>query len=335
MRTFLQFALLVAVALPSFGCSHNYYNIPRETFEKKVRVLGVAPIFVDAESDIRHPEKEALVSCIKENNRKNEKELVARIKETGSFFAVRLLDNDPDELFSTLFFRRERRDDAGVVYNKYFYKLPELKDLLAKNGLDAVMVTVVSGLTRKDSIYSSNLLSYLESDYNYLIMTSQILDADGNILWEFPNFRMHAPSLPALLALQYPDFDEAKANANDKVDVKFKTIAGIYRAFNETENSSRLNNARISTIYANIFGDMTSLLQPEMKPFWEREKEENRVEQPKPAVIKSDTAKPAVAQPAAIKPATSQPAEIEQEVPVEEIPIQDSTLKEVPIPAGK
>ena len=44
----------------------GYYNIPREAYEKKVRILGVAPIMVDADSDIRHPEKEKLVALLKE-----------------------------------------------------------------------------------------------------------------------------------------------------------------------------------------------------------------------------------------------------------------------------
>ena len=94
------------IAYLSFGCSSNYYNIPRETFEKKVKILGVAPFFLDSESDIRHPEKETLVNLIKEYNRKNEKELVARLKETGTFFSVRLLDNDADRLYLDTMFER-------------------------------------------------------------------------------------------------------------------------------------------------------------------------------------------------------------------------------------
>ena len=93
MKIFLKLALLSMVVFLSFGCASNYYNVPRETFEKKVKILGVAPIFVDSESDIRHPEKEALVTLIKDYNRKNEKELVARLKDTGTFFSVRLLDD--------------------------------------------------------------------------------------------------------------------------------------------------------------------------------------------------------------------------------------------------
>jgi hypothetical protein len=326
VKTFLKPALLFMIVYLSFGCSNNYYNIPRETFEKKVKILGVAPIFVDSDSDIRHPEKEALVNLIKEQNRKNEKELLALLKKTGTFFSVRLLDDDADKLYYNTMFRRERRDDASVVYNKYFFKLPELKELVTKNGLDAVMFTVVSGLTRQDTVRSSNLVSYLECDYNFLVMTSQILDADGNILWEFPNFRENSPSLPAFFPLQYPDFDEAKANETEKVDVKFKTIPGITRALNKSEDSILPGKAQVSSAYASIFGDMAALLKPEKRFPWSKKREatkdESQQKQQEPPT--GETVKPAPAKAEAASPAVSQPGIIKEEA----IPVQPGIIKE-------
>ena len=125
MKTFLKPAFLFMIVYLSFGCSNNYYNVPRETFEKKVKILGVAPIFVDSESDIRHPEKEALVNLIKEQNRKNEKELVARLKKTGTFFSVRLLDDDADKLYFNVisgspFYMVAQPWVKGYVYNAEF-----------------------------------------------------------------------------------------------------------------------------------------------------------------------------------------------------------------------
>ena len=325
MKTFLKPAFLFMIAYLSFGCSNNYYNVPRETFVKKVKILGVAPIFVDSESDIRHPEKEALVNLIKEENRKSEKELVALLKKTGTFFSVRLLDDDADKLYYNIMFRRERRDDASVVYNKYFFKLPELKELVTRNGLDAVMFTVVSGLTRQDTVRSSNLVSYLECDYNFLVMTSQIFDADGNILWEFPNFRENSPSLPAFFDLQYPDFDEAKANETEKVDVKFKTIPGITRALNKAEDSSLPGNAQVSSAYVSIFSDMAALLKPEKKfPWWKKKeatKDEPQQQQEPPA---GETVKPAPIKEEAVSPAVNQPGIIKEEA----ITVQPGIIKE-------
>ncbi len=255
---------LMTLLLATFGCAQNYYNVPRESFEKKVRVIGVAPIFVDADSDIRLPDKDALVNVVRDTNGKNGRALVSLLREKGGFFAVRPLADDPDKLFSELFFRRERRDDAGIVYNKYFFKGDALRNLITKNNLDAVMVVVVSGLTNRDKIFSSNLFSYLESDYNRLTVTAQILDTDGVVLWEYPNFRQRHLSYSPLLVLQYPDFDEAKANESDNVEVKFKTIPGITRAF---DNSTDINGIKVSRLYKSIFNDMMSVLGPETDLF--------------------------------------------------------------------
>lgn len=281
MFKFSRFIPFIALLLMTFGCAQNYYNIPRQSYEKKVRVLGVAPFFTDVDSDIRHPEREALLALVRDANRKNESELVARLMDSGSYLAVRMPENQADDLFSSLFFRRERRSDAGVIYNKYFYKQQELKEFIEKNSLDAVMLVAVSGLTRQDKIFSGNFLSYLDSDFNFLVMTAQILDAEGNTLWEYPNFQLRRLSLNPLLNLQYPDFDEAEANVTDKVDVKFKTIPGISRAFAKTTSSVR-KDAKISRLYSRQFDEMVSLLKPEFRFPWEKGKEENLREQPRP-----------------------------------------------------
>ena len=277
MKHLLKRGCLVLCAVATFGCAQNYYNIPRETYQKKVRVLGVAPILVDESSDIKHPEKDALITLIKESNRKNEKDLVSKLKDTGSYFSVGLLAEDPDQLFSRLFFRRERRDDAGIIYNKYFYKLPELKELIVKNTIDAVMMVVVSGLTRPEKVYSSNYLAFLQSDYNYLIISAQILDAEGNILWEYPNFRKRSLSFPPLTALQYPDFDEADANLNDQVDIKFKTIPGLTRTFNKTDSSLLKKDTKISSIYSGAFDEMVTLLTTKQFPWSDNSPEKKDV----------------------------------------------------------
>ncbi len=263
----IHFVLLATALFAISGCAGNLYNVPKETFEKKVRILGVAPVMLDADSDIRHPEKDALVGILGEFNRSNTRELVGQLKKNGTFFVVQALPDEPDQLFSTLFFRRERRDDAGVIYNKHFFKGPELKDIIKKNKVDALFVVVMSGLTKHGRRYSSNLINYVESDYNNLVMTAQILDTEGTVLWEYPNFRKRSPSFPTFLALQYPDFDEAEANADDKVLVHFKTIDGIKRALAKKTRSAALSNAEVSALYAEAFEEMVSLLKPETDPF--------------------------------------------------------------------
>ena len=267
MDVIVKSALLVAVSLFTFGCSQNHYNIPKETYEQRVRVLGVAPVIIDADSDIRHPEKDALVALVKDYNRINEKKLVPMIKETGSHFDVRSLGGDADPLFAGLMFRRERRDDAGVVYNKYFFKAEALRDYIKANNVDAVMLIMVSGLTRSDKVHSANIIKYLETNYNFLIMTAMVLDADGNILWEYPNFREKSPSFPPFIVLQYPDFSESDANLSDSVSVKFKTIAGIRKTLDKRKKDILLRDQQISGAYYEQFDEIVSKLGPAAKRF--------------------------------------------------------------------
>lgn len=327
MRRAVNMVLIGFVMLTGFGCAQNYYNVPKDTYEKKVRVLGVAPILVDAESDIRHPEKGAVVSLLKEANRKNEKELVALLKDTGSYFSVRLLDEDADQLFTGLGARRERRDDGGVIYNKYFYRPEALQGLIDRHKVDAVMIVTASGLTRQDKFYSSNLLSYLGGEYNFLTFSAQVLDRDGTVLWEYPNFRQRIISYPAFMALQYPDFDEAKANAANEVEVKFKTVAGIGRALAKSEESHLQPKASVSTLYRDLFDAMVSLMGSGRSA---EQKEKTATAQPvavapAPAPV---VAPPAPAAPVAVPvsapepPVVEQPQAIAPPAPIQELPVK-------------
>jgi len=256
-RLFLLCVLLAAVT----GCSQNYFNIPTENFAEKVRVLGIAPIIIDADSDIKHPQKDLLIPLVAETNRKYEQQLVRKLKATGNFYTTALLDGDPQSIFGKLFSRREKRNDATILYNKYFWKSDELRDYLQKNNLDAVMLLVVSGLTKSESVTSIGQLKSLASDYNYLIMTAQILDADGTILWEYPNFHQRMLSYDPLINLEYPDFNEAEANLTSSTQVKFKTIEGIRRTLEQKRKDFLLRETQEPEVYGKQFDDIISLLK--------------------------------------------------------------------------
>jgi hypothetical protein len=259
-------ALLLPLVLLTFGCSQNYFNVPKDNFAEKVKVLGVVPLMVDADSDIRHPQKEQLITLVAEMNRTYEQQFVGKLKDTGNYYSVSLLPGDPAAIYRSLFFRREKRDDAALAYNKYFWKNDELREYIRRNNLDAVMLIVVSGLSKTDKIYSSTLLSSLTSEYNYLTMSAQILDANGTVLWEYPNFRGRLLTYYPMVCLQYPDFSEASANHSDKVAVKFKTFEGIRQILNEKRKDYLLRETRESNVYAKQFGEMLSLLKFDASP---------------------------------------------------------------------
>lgn len=259
MKRLLLLCALLTTVVP--GCSQNHFNIPTDNFADKVRVLGIAPIIVDADSDIKYPQKDLLIPLLAETNRKYEQQFVRKLKATGNFYTTALLDGDPQNIFGKLFARRELRNDATILYNKYLWKSDELRDYIKKNNLDAVMLLVVSGLTKSDSVTSIGQLKSLTSDYNYLIMTAQILDANGAILWEYPNFRQRILNYEPLINLEYPDFNEAEANLTTGTHVKFKTIEGIRRTLDQKSKDLLLRETRESVVYGKQFDEMISLLK--------------------------------------------------------------------------
>lgn len=277
-----RLALILALALLPLlnGCARNHFNIPQDRIAESVKVLGVAPIFIDGDSDIRHPQRDELITLVSAQNRRNEGHLLRLIKDSTSFYKVTMLEADSKALFSELLARRERRDDAAIQYNKYFWKAEPLQELIRKNSLDALMVVVVSGITRPEKISSSNLLETLEADYNYLIMTAQIIDSKGTILWEYPNFRTRILSYRPLMNLQYPNFDEARANTSSQVQIKFKTLEGIKRALDKRRQDFLLRETNEVELYFDQFEAINSLLKIDRE-----QKPAQAADAPKPAPV--------------------------------------------------
>lgn len=263
-----RLALLLGLTLLPLiqGCAHNYFNVPQDSVAEQVKVLGIVPIIVDNESDIRHPQREELLALLTAQNRLHERSLTRVIKNTNSFYTVSMLDIDPQVLFKEQLFRRERRDDASIQYNKYFWKTDGMTELIRKNSLDALMVVVVSGITRPERISSANLLESLEAEYNYLIMTAQVLDRKGNIIWEYPNFRTRSLSYEPLLNLQYPNFDKARANLSSKVHIEFKGLDGIKRALDKRRQDFLLQETSELKLYMDQFEAMAELLTINREP---------------------------------------------------------------------
>jgi hypothetical protein len=333
MKRLLVFPLMFMI----LGCAQNHFNVPAANFADKVRVLGVAPIMIDTDSDIKHPQKDELQSLIADMNRTGEPQFVRKLKGTGDFNTVALLDGDPRQIFTNLFFRREKRDDATIRYNKYFWKNDRLGDYIRKNNLDAIMLVVVSGLGMTDKITSSNLLKSMTSEYNYLIMTAQILDADGTILWEYPNFRSRILTYDPLINLQYPDFDEADANLSATTNVKFKTIEGIRRTLDQKRKDLLLRETKESEVYGKQFDEMLSLLKydSDKKPKEAvpvTQKPAAPVEQgpnvPKAAPASATAPPAATAPPKVVQPTVPAPAGTPQQTPPSDeiVPAKGSTL---------
>jgi hypothetical protein len=300
----LLVALLI-IAGTMLGCAQNHFNVPAENIAEKVRVLGVAPIFLDADSDIIYPQKEFLIPMVTEFNRKYENLLVNKIKNTGSFYAVTLQLDEPKPLFSALVARREKRDDAGIQYNKYFWKNDEIAAYIKKNRLDAVMVVVVNGFSRTSNIYSSSLVTSAESNYNYLMMSAQILGVDGTVLWEYPNFRGRFITSVPLINLQYPDFSEAEANLSRKVEVHYKTLDGIRRTLEQKRSDWLLRETQEPESYGKLFDEMVALIRFDGSKGPKEAAEENKSAPLSSQQPKTEYPKPEPTAPATVAPEAS------------------------------
>ncbi len=325
--------MLLLLVLLSFGCAQNRFNVPVEDFSEKVKSLGVLPIAVDASSDIRHPQKEELIQLVDEMNRKYEQQFVRKLKVTGNFNTVAIMDGNPKQLFENLMSRRERRNDATIEYNKYFWKNDELRSYLTKNKLDAIMVLTVSGLTKNDKVTSSTLLASLTTDYNYLVLSAQILDANGTTLWEYPNFRSRLLSYDPLINLQYPDFSEADANMISKANVKFKSLDGIRKKLDEKRKDLLLRETTESDVYSKQFDEMLSYLKYDQNN--EKKSSVKTIETP---VAPAQQVKPAATAPAATQTPTV-PAAAPSSEPVSPTPAPGASSKspsnEIAPAAGK
>ena len=325
MKRFVICLLLVAGTM--LGCAQNYYNIPADNFAEKVKVLGVAPILIDADSDIIHPQKELLIPLITNLNRKYEPLLVRKLQGTGSFYAVTLLADEPKQLFSSLTARREKRDDAGIQYNKYFWKNDEIGAYIKKNRLDAVMVIVVSGLTKTSTIYSKNLLTSLETNYNFLTMTAQILGPDGTVLWEYPNFRGRLLTYFPLANLQYPDFSESEANLSQTTVVRFKSLDGIRRTLEQKKSDWLLRETPEPETYGKLFDEIASLvkLSDGKQAKGAAATDTKPLSPPAAASGKAAPTTPAPAPAPKVTPAVETPAPVPSANPDEIVPATEST----------
>jgi hypothetical protein len=165
-------------------------------------------------------------------------------------------------------------------------------------------------------------MAVLEDNYNNLIMTAQIFDAEGTLLWEYPNFRQRFSNYTPMFALQYPDFEEARANLTDAVRIKNKSVAGIGRAFAMTESSSVKWSKQVSSLYNKQFADMTAFLQYFRNPFVDRDDKKPAAKEAVPFREEAQIPRPAPA-PAAAPP---------QQIPIRETPLSPAAVQGKPAP---
>lgn len=254
-------AMVLSVMLLA-GCGSGFFKIPKEEYRQTVRTLGVLPLLVDANSTINHPEREAVVSLLRRTSAGGEERLIEELQKKKGYFDVRPVAGDPVQYYSELVKGGTFRGEAEKLFRHYDFNAASVAQLAQRNAVDALLIVVLNGVDRPAKRWDRRHLSYLQANFNDIEATAAVVLPSGEIVWEYPG-----TGNEGLLALQYPDFEEAYYNRTEEVRIKFITVAGLERTLAEQERGFLGKNS-YSRSYQKLFGNIASALQPGMlNPF--------------------------------------------------------------------
>lgn len=248
---------LFLLPLLLFGCGGGAYKMPREEYRERVKTLGVLPLMVDEESTIRYPQRQELVDLLRRHSSGREEKLAETVRESKSYFDVRVVPGDPRELFRRLVKGSSLRGQGDALYRRYQFDGAAAAEIASENRVDALLVVVLNGVERVEKRRDRGTsLAYLEAPYNSIQTTSAVVLPSGELAWEHGG----EPG-EVFLPLQYPDFDEAHHNNTDAVKIKFVTLTGLERALTEPAKGMMVR-VQYPGIYLVLFEKIASALDP-------------------------------------------------------------------------
>lgn len=249
------FLLPLLAALLLAGCG-GYYKIPKKEYQERVQTLGVLPILVDADSTILRPDKAEVLDLLRRMSSGRESRLIEILRRDKAYFDVRAVDGDPDALFSRLILNRALRGEGDKLYRRYQFSGQAASELAQANGVDALLVIVLNGVVRTEKRWDNPPTTFLKTDYNSIQATAAVVLPSGELAWEYPG-----GAGDGFLALQYPDFVEAKYNKTDQVKTKDISLVGLERTLVEREKVL-LGGTSFPSAYRVLFEEISSVLKP-------------------------------------------------------------------------
>lgn len=250
--------LLFVLAAATAGCTSKNFLVSAKDYQNTVKTLGVLPLLVDAESDVIHPERSGVIQLLKTHSQGKTAYLVDELKGSKSYYDVRLIGGDADDLFANLIQGRELVTRPGSFYRSYRLNTAYAGELCRKNLVDGILVIVLNGVVTPRKFWDRTPITYLETNYNLIVESAQVISTNGQMLWEYSG----DPDSP-FLTLQYPDFDEAHYNKTDGVKLKFVTLKGLETALQEP-SSSLLGQDSVPRVYR----QMLDRVADQMKLGW-------------------------------------------------------------------
>jgi hypothetical protein len=238
------------------GCTSPGYKLPKEEFRERVRVLGVLPLLIDEQSTIVHPERQAILELLRQQNAGKEVRLASLLKEKKGFFDVRSLPGDPRQLYSDLLRGATLREKGPALYRQYQFDAANIGRLSEAEGVDGLLILVFNGINREEKRWDRKSTAYLQTGYNSIVVTASVVLPSGQVAWQHAG----APG-EVFLALQYADFEEAHYNRTDEVKIKNITVGGLERTLQEPD-STIFGRSSFPRLYHDLFERISRALAP-------------------------------------------------------------------------
>jgi len=250
MKTTLQILMVFLLLLMFTGCASKHYQVTPEIYRERVKVLGVLPIMVDAESTILHPQRQEIVAILQQSAAEKYLRLSEQLGASAGYREVRPVIIDAPSQWQ-LFTGKTLQTGKDGTFRRY-QPAPDAVSALAHSaGVDGLLVVILNGVENKGKRWEGRGgPRYLEANFNEIQATVMVLAATGEILWEKPG----ASGAP-FVDLQYVDFSEAYHNKTDEVVVRFITPDGLSRAL-QASDKGPFDKEAFSTLYRRLFDSL-------------------------------------------------------------------------------
>lgn len=250
------FSVLLIGALLS-GCANGVFKVPKEEYRTQVQTLGVLPIIVDTGSAINHSRRDGVVSLLERTAIGKLESSIEKLRKKKGYFDVRYVGESPRQLLRQLIVGPLPSLEGSRLPGGYRFSATGAKQLADLKVVDALLIVILSGVEHEETRRSRNKLETLKTNYNDIMATAAVIDARGQVLWEMTGEDAHQ-----LLALQYPDFDEAFFNKTDVVKLKEITLAGLDRTLTVEQEEGQ--PPRMAPAYQELVNRLVAALSPSL-----------------------------------------------------------------------
>jgi hypothetical protein len=262
MKTTLQILTVVSFLLLLGGCASKHYQVAPEIYRERVKVLGVLPLMVDAESTIQHPQRQEVVAILQQSASEKYLRLSAQLSARAGYNEVRPVIIDPPSQQKLFTGTTLQIGKDGRAFRRYQPDPAAVSELVRVANVDALLVVILNGVESKGKRWERLGPRYLESNFNDIQASALVLASSGEILWE----KSGASGAP-LVELQYVGFDEAFYNHTDQVPVHFLTPDGLRRVL-QASDKGLLEKEAFSTRYRILFDTLSEGLA--VGKFWQK-----------------------------------------------------------------